>query len=83
MLTDLSQWHALSTKRNTMNGWTLRDAFASDNTRVSSMTFEACGMRFDFSKHLVDAEALELLQNLATARNVSAGVISEIGRAHV
>ncbi|MEN9711320.1 MAG: hypothetical protein RL441_1312, partial [Actinomycetota bacterium] len=83
MLTDLSQWHALATKRNTMNGWTLRDAFASDNTRVSSMTFEACGMRFDFSKNLVDAEAFELLQDLAAARNVSAGVTAMLSGAKI
>lgn len=74
MLTDLSQWHALEAKRTAMAGWTLRDAFARDVHRVENMTYNACGIRFDFSKHLIDAEALSLLQALAQERNVKAGI---------
>ena len=74
MLRNLAEWNALENKFNQMAGWTLREAFASDAGRVDDFTYDACSIRFDFSKHLIDAEARRLLLNLARARRVSDGV---------
>ena len=74
MLTDLPEWKSLEDKFLEMSGWTLRNAFAQDPRRVASLTFSACGMYFDFSKHLVDVDAIERLMKLAEARDVAGGI---------
>ena len=74
MLTDLPEWKSLEEKFHEMSGWTLRDAFAQDPQRVASLTLSACGMYFDFSKHLVDMDAIGRLMKLAEARDVTGGI---------
>lgn len=74
MLVNLPEWNALENKHAEMVDWTLRNAFESDRSRVADFTLDACGIRFDFSKHLMDSELRQLLMNLAAAREVPAGV---------
>lgn len=74
MLTNLPEWKSLHTKYEEMSTWTLRNAFARDPERVQSLTFSACGIYFDFSKHLIDADLVTRLMKLAEARDVTGGI---------
>ena len=74
MLTDLAEWKALENKREAMDEWTLRSAFAENPHRVSEFSLKACGINFDFSKHLIDDEVRHLLLELARTRRVAEGI---------
>ena len=49
----------------------LRELFAVEPDRLARLAVEACGIRFDFAKHAVDARALELLAGLAAAADMA------------
>jgi glucose-6-phosphate isomerase len=77
-LTDSEAWRALQAHRASLAGFSLRDAFARDERRFErfSRRFGAAGgeLLIDFSKHLIDERALELLLDLAQARGVRARI---------
>lgn len=78
-------WHALYAQqaRLSASATTLKDLFALDNQRAARMT-QRCGpVSVDFSKHLVDHEALQALLLLAHKRHLLAAIQSMFDGAEI
>ncbi|HEX7129284.1 MAG TPA: glucose-6-phosphate isomerase, partial [Rhodanobacteraceae bacterium] len=69
-LTGSTEWRALQTHWQSLRGTTLKQLFADDPDRGDKLVVEGAGLYLDYSKNLVTAETLRLLQNLARARGV-------------
>lgn len=65
LLRKLPAWKALQAHADAIKGRHLREFFAEDATRASRLAAEAEGLYFDFSKHRITAETLDLLVQLA------------------
>ncbi len=63
---DVSEWVALRSHKD-QKSFDLRSLFSSDPERAGHLTYEAGDLTVDLSKHLIDAETIELLVNLAAA----------------
>lgn len=66
---DSSEWAALRSHRN-RNTFDLRTLFSADAERANRLTYEVGDLTADLSKHLIDAETIELLVNLAKASDL-------------
>ena len=66
-------WDALARHADTMRARTLRELFAEEPYR-DRMSVEAAGWYFDYGKHRVTAETLELLLDLVEARGLRARI---------
>ncbi|BBP00827.1 glucose-6-phosphate isomerase [Sulfuriferula nivalis] len=64
-LTKLAAWQALEKHYPKVRELHLRKLFADDPTRGNRMTVEAVGIYFDYSKHRITDETIELLLQLA------------------
>ncbi len=64
-LTKLSAWKALDAHFAKVRELHLRKLFADNPKRGEQMTVDAIGIYFDYSKHRITEETLELLLNLA------------------
>jgi len=64
------EWQALADHWRSLHGTTLRDLFDRDPARGTRLVAEGAGVYLDYSKNLVTAETLRLLQRLAMARGV-------------
>ncbi|HET6905441.1 MAG TPA: glucose-6-phosphate isomerase [Rhodanobacteraceae bacterium] len=64
------EWQALRAHWQSLRGTTLRQLFAGDPDRGDRLVVEGAGLYLDYSKNLVTAETLRLLQDLARARGV-------------
>ena len=64
-LTTLAAWQALAAHYPKVRELHLRKLFADDPTRGERMTAEAVGIYFDYSKHRITDETLDLLLQLA------------------
>ena len=64
-LTKLAAWQALETHYPKIREMHLRKLFADDPKRGERMTAEAVGIYFDYSKHRITDETLNLLLQLA------------------
>ncbi len=64
-LTQLPAWQALEGHYLKMRDWHLRQLFADDPGRGERLTVDTMGIYFDYSKHRVTDETLELLLQLA------------------
>ena len=71
-LTEMNAWQALTDQRRSWEGRSLRGAFAIDPDRFTRFSLEFDGLLFDYSKQLIDEETMELLCDLARARNLEA-----------
>ncbi|MFI5910154.1 glucose-6-phosphate isomerase [Dactylosporangium sp. NPDC051541] len=69
-LNHLPEWAALAKHRAELGEVHLRDLFADDPERGTHLTVQVGDLYLDYSKHLVTAETLRLLQELAAARGV-------------
>ncbi|HET9836523.1 MAG TPA: glucose-6-phosphate isomerase [Rhodanobacteraceae bacterium] len=69
-LTESAEWQALSAHWQSSRGTTLKQLFADDAERGEKLVVEGAGLYLDYSKNLVTAETLRLLQDLARARKV-------------
>src|SRR5690242_16907911 len=69
-LTASAQWRALQAHWQSLRGTTLKQLFADDPGRGDRLVVEGAGLYLDYSKNLVTAETLRLLQDLARARGV-------------
>ncbi|MCB9129301.1 MAG: glucose-6-phosphate isomerase [Anaerolineales bacterium] len=69
-LTTLPAWQALQTHYDSIRDTHLRDLFADDPERGRLMVVEAAGLYFDYSKHRVTRETINLLLALAEARGL-------------
>jgi len=63
--TGLAAWKDLEAHHDRLATHDLRDLLRGDPDRVRRMTIEAVGLTADFSKHLVDSQALASLVDLA------------------
>ncbi|OFT74468.1 glucose-6-phosphate isomerase [Corynebacterium sp. HMSC30G07] len=64
-ITTTPSWNALESLHAEKSNITLRELFAENPNRADELTFDAAGLRVDFSKNLIDAQVLEQLRNLA------------------
>ncbi|WP_115685064.1 glucose-6-phosphate isomerase [Corynebacterium senegalense] len=64
-ITSTDAWKRLAALHEQKKNATLRELFAADASRASSLTFDAAGLHVDLSKNLVDGEVLDTLVELA------------------
>ena len=64
-LTRRPEWAALKEHYQKIQPMHLRDLFAADPTRGERLTAEAVGLYFDYSKHRITDETLDMLVQLA------------------
>jgi glucose-6-phosphate isomerase len=64
------EWQALASHWRGLRGTTLKELFDADPARGTRYVAEDVGVYLDYSKNLVTAETLRLLQRLAKARGV-------------
>jgi len=69
-LTSSSTWQALTTRAERLRGASLRAAFAADPQRFAGFSLRFEDLLLDYSKHLIDADALRLLFDLARHADV-------------
>jgi glucose-6-phosphate isomerase len=63
--TSLQAWSALEAHHAAITPVDLRRWFADDPARAEALSVEACGLFLDYSKHLITAETVQLLTQLA------------------
>ena len=63
--TSLQAWSALEAHHAAITPVDLRRWFADDPARSEALSVEACGLFLDYSKHLITAETVQLLTQLA------------------
>ena len=73
-LTERAGWQALEAHYSRVREVHLRKLFADDPGRGERMTVEAAGIYFDYSKHRIDDETLELLLQLAEESGLRARI---------
>lgn len=71
-ITAQPQWDTLTKLYATKKGLNLRELFAADPQRASSLSFDAAGLHVDLSKNLVDAETIAALVDVAKAADLEA-----------
>jgi glucose-6-phosphate isomerase len=64
-ITDTPEWAALAAHFETLRDAHLRDLFAADGSRGTTLAVEAEGVHFDYSKHRLTAETVRLLVAVA------------------
>jgi glucose-6-phosphate isomerase len=67
-----TEWDALHAHRRSMGDVDLGGLFEADAQRVERFSVEAGGLYLDYSKNLIDAEAMRGLLDLARARGLEA-----------
>ncbi len=73
-LTVSPQWLALSQHYEAIKSTHLREWFAADSRRGQTMSLEAVGLYFDYSKNRLTRETLNLLRQLAEACQLPARI---------
>ena len=76
-------WKALAGHRRKMEGADLRQLFADDPQRAGRFSLQAADLWIDYSKHLIDADTLRLLLDLAHDRGVEARREAMFGGEHI
>ncbi|MFS0235276.1 glucose-6-phosphate isomerase [Corynebacterium striatum] len=69
-ITAQPQWTALEQLFQEKKNLNLRELFAADASRATTLTFDAAGLHVDLSKNLVDADVLAALVDVARAADV-------------
>ncbi|MEU6395210.1 glucose-6-phosphate isomerase [Streptomyces sp. NPDC046939] len=69
-LTQTAEWQALAKHREELGDVRMRELFAANPERGTSMVLEVGDLHLDYSKHLVTEETLRLLRDLAAATDV-------------
>ena len=82
-LTRLKSWGALNAHRQQLAGTHLRDLFAEDPQRVSSLSLSFDGLFYDFSKQRLTPDTLKLLRLLAQEAGVADGVRRMFAGEHI
>ena len=68
------EWKALKAHAALWKGRSLRNLFAEDPKRAETFSLDACGWHLDYSKNLVDAETMDLLQALCTMADLRGNI---------
>lgn len=63
-LTESNEWKALEAKALEAKKWNMREMFAEDPQRAERFSAEACGIFLDYSKNLIDDDAMAKLRAL-------------------
>jgi glucose-6-phosphate isomerase len=71
-ITGTAAWKELRAHADRMRGAHLRELFAADPTRGSTLTAEAAGLYLDYSKNLIDAGVVASLLDLANQAGLPA-----------
>ncbi|MDY0343920.1 MAG: glucose-6-phosphate isomerase [Lentimicrobium sp.] len=71
-LTRSEAWKALEKHHQEIKNTTIKTWFETDKNRGRELMVKDVGIYFDYSKHRITSETLELLLNLATSRNLEA-----------
>jgi glucose-6-phosphate isomerase len=71
---DTPEWKALAAHFDTIRDAHLRDLFAADPERGTRLTAEVDGVYFDYSKHRLTAETIELLVAVAERAGLRARI---------
>ena len=71
-LTSRASWKALASHKESLQSFSLREAFASDAERGKNLALDTVGIYFDYSKHLVTKDTLSKLTELAQESGVEA-----------
>jgi glucose-6-phosphate isomerase len=86
-LTRLPQWQALQAERNALAGFHLRAAFAADAGRFARFARGVAAgdarIELDLSKHRIEARTLELLLELAHARDLRGCIDAMFAGEHI
>jgi glucose-6-phosphate isomerase len=69
-LTHGPRWKKLAAHARDTARWHLRDLFAADARRASTLSLDAAGLHADYSKHRITRETIDLLCALAREREV-------------
>ncbi|MEA2704132.1 MAG: glucose-6-phosphate isomerase, partial [Actinomycetota bacterium] len=64
-ITDTTEWQEVAHHFDWLRDLHLRDLFAADDERGTTLAVEADGLYFDYSKNRVTAETIRLLVALA------------------
>jgi glucose-6-phosphate isomerase len=73
-LAESNAWRAVLEHARRMGRYDLRHAYADDPGRFDRFSMEHGGLLFDYSKHLLDADAMRLLLELARERDVPGAI---------
>lgn len=73
-LTRLPAWHALQEHHRSAAGFRLRELFDQDPARFEKLSLRCGDILFDYSKHLITADTLRLLLQLARNRDLPAWI---------
>ncbi|MDX5370910.1 MAG: glucose-6-phosphate isomerase [Pseudomonadaceae bacterium] len=73
-VTTLPAWQALRQHRQEMQGFSMREAFASDPKRFERFSMSTCGLLLDYSKNLLGTETHGLLVRLAREADLQAAI---------
>ena len=71
-LTESKEWKALAAKAPEAKKWNMREMFAKDSKRAEKFSAEACGIFLDYSKNLIDDDAMAKLRALLPAAGFDA-----------
>lgn len=71
-LIESKEWKALGAHANHAKLWHMKELFAKDANRGVSLAAEACGIYLDYSKNIVSAETMDLLQQMLRSVNFEA-----------
>ncbi len=63
-LTESNEWKALEAKASEAKTWNMREMFKKDAQRAEKFSAEACGIFLDYSKNLIDDDAMAKLRGL-------------------
>ena len=76
-------WAALLADYEGLRGTALRELFATDPTRVERLTFDACGIVADLSKHRITPETISDLVALAEQSGLRAHIDAMFAGEHI
>lgn len=83
LLSDLPAYRTVEEHAATLEFASLEGLFAADHNRADTFTVSAAGLQLDYSKHLLDSNALSALLKLAEQAGVMQGIENLFNGVHV
>ncbi|NVK28498.1 MAG: glucose-6-phosphate isomerase [Flavobacteriia bacterium] len=76
--TELQSWQELKKHAESMRDFSIQEAFESDRNRFENLSIQNDLFLFDYSKHLVSEETLDLLEKLTFEADVTSAIQSQL-----
>lgn len=73
-LTELQEWKALSSHKNSLQNFSMRQSFEEDKERFAKFSIKFEDILFDYSKNLITQETLDLLVKLANSMELGSKI---------